>query len=174
MVVPVVRDRGRVLDRVERLGRDTDPDGQPATLRHRRRGCGRRRYRGAGGRDGGAGGRARGGRGSWRGRRGGGRWLRCGLATAGGAACLGRDDIGSIEAGKRADIALFDTSGLGFAGAEADPVAALVLCAPRRVAHLIVEGRPVVEDGHILSGSEYGPFFKTLVKRLHERIKTPT
>jgi hypothetical protein len=30
----------------------------------------------------------------------------------------------------------------------------------------------VVEDGHILSGGEYGPFFKLLVKRLHERIKT--
>jgi protease I len=29
----------------------------------------------------------------------------------------------------------------------------------------------VVEDGHILSGSEYGPFFRTLVQRLHERIK---
>ena len=76
------------------------------------------------------------------------------VGTRGGAACLGRDDIGSIEAGKRADIALFDTSGLGFAGAEADPVAALVLCAPRRVAHLIVEGRPVVEDGHLVNADE--------------------
>jgi 8-oxoguanine deaminase len=50
------------------------------------------------------------------------------LATRGGAACLGREDLGKLEPGKRADIALFDTTGLEFAGADADPVAALVFC----------------------------------------------
>jgi cytosine/adenosine deaminase-related metal-dependent hydrolase len=67
------------------------------------------------------------------------------MATVGGAACLGRDDLGSLVAGKRADIALFDLRNVGYSGAE-DPVAALVLCAPTRVETLIVEGRVVVEN----------------------------
>lgn len=71
------------------------------------------------------------------------------IATRGGAACLGRDDIGSLEAGKRADVALFGVDGIEFAGAEADLVAALVFCAPRRVRHLFVEGRAVVRDGRL-------------------------
>jgi cytosine/adenosine deaminase-related metal-dependent hydrolase len=76
------------------------------------------------------------------------------IATRGGAACLGRDDIGSLEAGKRADIALFAVGGLEFVGAEADPVAALVHCAPRRVRHLLVEGRPVVAGGRLVRSDE--------------------
>ena len=77
-----------------------------------------------------------------------------GVATRGGAACLGRDDVGSLEPGKRADIALVGLEGLGFAGAEADPVAAVLLCAPRRVRHLLVEGRPVVRDGYLVNDDE--------------------
>jgi cytosine/adenosine deaminase-related metal-dependent hydrolase len=76
------------------------------------------------------------------------------IATRGGAACLGRGDIGSLEAGKRADVALFSVEGLEFAGAEADPVAALVFCAPRRVRHLYVEGRAVVWDGRLTRADE--------------------
>jgi cytosine/adenosine deaminase-related metal-dependent hydrolase len=67
------------------------------------------------------------------------------MATVGGAECLGRDDIGTLAAGKRADIALFDLRAVGYSGAE-DPVAALVLCAPTHVETLIVEGRVVVEN----------------------------
>ncbi len=67
------------------------------------------------------------------------------LATVGGAACLGRDDIGSLAPGKRADIALFDLRDVGYSGAE-DVAAALVLCAPTRVHTLIVEGNVVVEN----------------------------
>jgi len=67
------------------------------------------------------------------------------MATVGGAECLGRDDIGTLAAGKRADIALFDLRDVGYSGAE-DPVAALVLCAPTHVETLIVEGRVVVEN----------------------------
>jgi len=67
------------------------------------------------------------------------------MATRGGAACLGREDIGSLAADKRADIALFDLRDVGYSGAE-DVAAALVLCAPTRVQTLIVEGRIVVED----------------------------
>ena len=70
------------------------------------------------------------------------------MATAGGAACLGRDDVGSLEPGKRADVALFDLRDVGYSGA-GDPVLALLLCAPTRVHTLIVDGRPVVEDGEI-------------------------
>jgi cytosine/adenosine deaminase-related metal-dependent hydrolase len=72
------------------------------------------------------------------------------LATRGGAACLGRGDIGSLEAGKRADIALFSVEGPAFTGAEADPVAALVFCAPGPVRHLLVDGKFVVKDGQLI------------------------
>jgi cytosine/adenosine deaminase-related metal-dependent hydrolase len=76
------------------------------------------------------------------------------LATRGGARCLGRDDIGSLEAGKRGDVALFRLDGLGDVGAEVDPVAALLFCQPRRVTHLIVDGRPVVREGTLLTLDE--------------------
>jgi cytosine/adenosine deaminase-related metal-dependent hydrolase len=76
-------------------------------------------------------------------------------ATRGGAACLGREEeLGSLEAGKRADVALFDVTGLGHVGAEVDPVAALVFGAPVRVRHLLVEGAPVVRDGRLVTGDE--------------------
>ncbi|WP_136645055.1 8-oxoguanine deaminase [Tabrizicola sp. YIM 78059] len=72
------------------------------------------------------------------------------IATLGGARVLGRDDLGRIEPGKRADLAIWDVSGMETAGAW-DPVAALVLCGPTRVRHLIVEGRQVVRDGQIVT-----------------------
>lgn len=76
------------------------------------------------------------------------------VATRGGAACLGRDDIGSIEVGKRADIALFAVDGLAHRGAEADPLASLIFCNPGPVHHLFVEGKPVVHDGQLVNLSE--------------------
>jgi cytosine/adenosine deaminase-related metal-dependent hydrolase len=76
------------------------------------------------------------------------------VATRGGAACLGRDDVGSLEVGKRADIALFAIDGLAHRGAESDPVAALLFCNPGTVRHLFVEGRPVVHDGQLVNLSE--------------------
>ncbi len=76
------------------------------------------------------------------------------LGTRGGAGCLGRDDIGSLEPGKRGDLALFDVRGLAAAGTEADPVAGLVLAWPGRVRHSIVEGRPVVRDGSLVTTDE--------------------
>ncbi len=72
-----------------------------------------------------------------------------GVATRGGAVCLGRDDIGSLEVGKRADVALFSVEGIAFAGAEADLVAALVYCTPQRVRHLLVDGQVVVQEGRL-------------------------
>ncbi len=76
------------------------------------------------------------------------------VATRGSAACLGRDDIGSLEPGKRADVALVSVNGLRFAGAEADLVAALIYCAPPHVKHLFVEGRQVVRDGRLALADE--------------------
>jgi hypothetical protein len=51
-------------------------------------------------------------------------------------------------------VALFPVDDLARAGAEADPVAALVLCAPQRVRHLLVEGRAVVRDGRLVGADE--------------------
>jgi 8-oxoguanine deaminase len=70
------------------------------------------------------------------------------MATVEGARCLGRDDIGSLQPGKRADVAMFDLRGAGYSGA-GDAVSALLLCAPAQVDTLIVEGRVVVEGGEL-------------------------
>ena len=70
------------------------------------------------------------------------------IATRGGAAVLGRDDIGRIAVGCRADIAVWDVSGIESAGSW-DP-AALCLAGPRRVRDLFVEGRRIVADSRFL------------------------
>jgi len=76
------------------------------------------------------------------------------IATRGGAACLGRDDLGALAPGKRADIALFPVEGVALAGAEADLVAAVVHCASQRVRDLFVEGRAVVRGGRLVTADE--------------------
>ena len=71
------------------------------------------------------------------------------IATLGGATVLGRaNELGSLEPGKRADIAIWDVSGLEAAGAW-DPVAALLLCGPLHVRDLLVEGNRVVSNGEL-------------------------
>jgi cytosine/adenosine deaminase-related metal-dependent hydrolase len=75
------------------------------------------------------------------------------LATRGGARCLGREDIGSLEPNMQADIALWRIDDLDHAGIE-DPLAALVFGPPRPVDHLLVQGRPVVEGGRVLGADE--------------------
>lgn len=72
------------------------------------------------------------------------------IATLGGARVLGRADVGSLEVGKRADIAVWDMRGVEAAGSW-DPVAALILCGPTRVRNLFVEGRQVVRDGQMVT-----------------------
>ncbi|MEO0937984.1 MAG: 8-oxoguanine deaminase [Pseudomonadota bacterium] len=69
------------------------------------------------------------------------------IATLGGARVLGRDDIGALAQGMRADIAVWDVSRVESAGSW-DP-AALLLAGPMSVRDLFVEGRQVVRDGHI-------------------------
>ena len=75
------------------------------------------------------------------------------LATRGGAAVLGRDDIGSIAPGKCADLAVWRTDGLELGGAE-DPVAALVFSGPHRVDRLYVGGELVVRGGALVRADE--------------------
>jgi cytosine/adenosine deaminase-related metal-dependent hydrolase len=75
------------------------------------------------------------------------------LGTRGGAALLGRDDIGSLELGKRADFAVWRTDALELCGA-VDPVAGLVFSAPHRVDRLVVEGDEVVRDGALVNADE--------------------
>ncbi|MGI3169244.1 8-oxoguanine deaminase [Pseudooceanicola sp. C21-150M6] len=69
------------------------------------------------------------------------------IATRGGADVLGRADCGRLEVGKRADVAIWDVTGVESAGSW-DP-AALLLAGPTRVKHLFVEGRQVVRDGQV-------------------------
>lgn len=76
------------------------------------------------------------------------------LGTMGGARCLGRqDDLGSLEVGKLADVALWRLDGLGHAGI-ADPVAALVFGPAAPLELLLVDGRPVVSQGTLSTVDE--------------------
>jgi cytosine/adenosine deaminase-related metal-dependent hydrolase len=75
------------------------------------------------------------------------------LGTQGGAAVLHRDDLGSLEAGKCADFAVWRTDGLELGGA-ADAVAGLVLSGPHRVDRLVVGGEDVVRDGALVRADE--------------------
>ena len=72
------------------------------------------------------------------------------LATRGGAAVLGRDDIGALEPGRCADFIAISLDRLEYAGALHDPVAAAVLCAPVGVDRSVVHGRTVVESGALV------------------------
>jgi cytosine/adenosine deaminase-related metal-dependent hydrolase len=70
------------------------------------------------------------------------------LGTRGGAAVLGRNDIGSLEAGKCADFFAIDLKRLDYAGgAVHDPLSAAVFCQPVRVDYTVVGGRFVVREG---------------------------
>lgn len=93
------------------------------------------------------------------------------IATLGGAAVLGRPELGSLEVGKRADVAIWDVSGLEAAGSW-DPVAALVLCGPFSVRDLVVEGRKVVESGNV-TGVNIGKVIEkqnALARKLAETV----
>lgn len=76
------------------------------------------------------------------------------LGTIGGARCLGRaDQLGSLEVGKLADLALWRLDGLGHVGID-DPVAALVFGPPARLDLLLVGGEPVVDNGELRTVDE--------------------
>jgi len=74
------------------------------------------------------------------------------LATTGGAACLGRaDEIGVLRPGAVADLAVWKLDGPAFAGVRLDLVEGWLRCGPLAAHHTIVGGRPVVEEGQIVS-----------------------
>ncbi len=81
------------------------------------------------------------------------------IATRGGASLLGRDDIGSLEPGKAADFIGIDMQKLEYAGAQHDPVAAVLLAASAGVDYNYVHGRPVVVHG-VLAGVDVDPLIE--------------
>jgi cytosine/adenosine deaminase-related metal-dependent hydrolase len=86
------------------------------------------------------------------------------LGTRGGAQVLKRDDIGQLAVGKAADFIAFDLNRLAYAGAQHDPMAALIFCAPQPVDLSVINGRIIVEDGELRT-VELGP----VIER-HNRI----
>jgi cytosine/adenosine deaminase-related metal-dependent hydrolase len=72
------------------------------------------------------------------------------LATLGGAAVLNRDDIGAIAPGMAADFIGFAIDTPAFAGAQHDPLAALLFCAPGRVDFSVIDGKSRVSNGRIV------------------------
>jgi len=73
------------------------------------------------------------------------------LATRGGAAVLGRSDIGSLEVGKCADFLAINLNRLDYAGALHDPLTATVFCQPVHADYTVVGGRFVVRDGELVT-----------------------
>jgi cytosine/adenosine deaminase-related metal-dependent hydrolase len=77
------------------------------------------------------------------------------LATRGGAAVLGRSDIGSLEPGKCADFFAINLNRLDYAGALHDPVAAAVFCHPVRADFTVIGGKFVVREGNLVTLDEH-------------------
>jgi len=73
------------------------------------------------------------------------------IATLGGAAVLGRSDIGALAPGMCADFFALDLRALDYAGGLHDPVAAAVLCAPQKAAYTVVNGKFVVKAGRVVT-----------------------
>jgi cytosine/adenosine deaminase-related metal-dependent hydrolase len=90
------------------------------------------------------------------------------LGTMGGARCLGRErDIGSLEAGKLADLVMWRLDGLGHDGID-DKLAALVFGPPAPVELALVGGRAVVERGE-LSNADAEALARQ-ARRAHRRL----
>lgn len=74
------------------------------------------------------------------------------IATRGGAGCLGRiGEIGELSVGAVGDVAVWSLQGPRFAGAIADPIEAWLRCGPVSATHVVVNGKPVVRDGELVS-----------------------
>ena len=72
------------------------------------------------------------------------------LATLGGAAVLGRDDIGALAPGMAADFIGLNLNRLAYSGALHDPLAAVLFCAPQLVDISVINGRVRVQEGQIV------------------------
>jgi len=90
------------------------------------------------------------------------------MGTREGARCLGLDDVGSVQVGMRADLAVWPGDDLGDI---ADALTALVLGPDRRVRHLFVDGRAVVADG-LLSGTDLAEAHRDLAGRARRLWET--
>ncbi|SJZ91708.1 8-oxoguanine deaminase [Selenihalanaerobacter shriftii] len=89
------------------------------------------------------------------------------MATRGGARLLGRDDIGSLEPGKAADLFMVDKYRLGLAGAFHDPITALITCGDSNVVDMtMVNGEIVVKEGKLVNVDE-----RNLAKQANEISK---
>ncbi len=73
------------------------------------------------------------------------------VATRGGARALGRNDLGYLAPGMAGDFAAFPIDTVTMAGADSDPLAALVFCGPHRAAYTVVGGQVLVEQGKLTS-----------------------
>jgi len=76
------------------------------------------------------------------------------LGTRGGAAVLGRTDIGSLESGKCADFFAIDLNRIGFSGMH-DPVSAVVFGQPVKADYTVVGGKFVVKEGRLCTLDEH-------------------
>jgi 8-oxoguanine deaminase len=94
------------------------------------------------------------------------------MATRGGAAVLGRDDVGQLAQGKAADFIGLRLDQLAYAGALHDPLAALVFCAPQQVDLSVINGRVVVEDGQLLT-IDLGPVIERHNRISRELVDSP-
>ncbi len=95
------------------------------------------------------------------------------MATRGGAAVLGRDDVGHLAPGMSADFIAINLNQVGFAGALHDPAAAVVLCHPVGVDWSVINGRVVVERGH-LTTLDLGPHIERHNKISEDMIRGET
>jgi cytosine/adenosine deaminase-related metal-dependent hydrolase len=88
------------------------------------------------------------------------------LGTRGGAAVVGRNDIGSLENGKCADFFAIDLNRPEYAGAQHDQVAAVIFCQPVRVDYTVVGGKFVVKEGQLVTVEE-----EKLIERHNQAAK---
>jgi cytosine/adenosine deaminase-related metal-dependent hydrolase len=73
------------------------------------------------------------------------------MATRGGAALLGRDDVGALAPGMSADFIGVKLNQIGLSGAQRDPLAALIMCGPFKVDYSFINGRDVISRGEFTS-----------------------
>ncbi len=93
------------------------------------------------------------------------------LATRGGAAVLGRDDVGYLAPGMSADFIAVNLNQLGYTGTLTDPVAAVVFCQPSNVDYAVINGRIVVDHGR-LTTLDLGPHMERHNQIAHRMINS--
>lgn len=101
------------------------------------------------------------------------------MGTIGGAKVLNRDELGSIEEGKAADIAIFDTNKISHAGATSDPIGSLITCQAIQAEYVIVNGKIIIEKGKLITGdlqeiiAKQNEYSKKIIKAAEEKTGRP-